>query len=241
MSLKPYNAEESKKEQVRTMFDRIAFRYDLLNRVLSFGVDRSWRRRTIAMVSEHRPSKILDLATGTGDMVFLMAEKLPAAEIHGADLSQEMLTVAKEKARKKFPDKNLFFQEADGENLPYGNNDFDAATISFGIRNFENIPKGLQEIYRVLNQGGRIYILEFSMPDNTIINKLYTFYFRKFLPYIGGWVSGDSKAYRYLQESVEDFPYGERFLKILTEAGFKENKMLCLTFGLVTIYSGVKK
>ncbi|MCD7962992.1 MAG: bifunctional demethylmenaquinone methyltransferase/2-methoxy-6-polyprenyl-1,4-benzoquinol methylase UbiE [Rikenellaceae bacterium] len=241
MTVKPYEKNESKKKQVKTMFDRIVFRYDLLNHVLSFGIDKRWRKKTVSLVDRNNPASILDLATGTGDMAFMLSRKIPGAIIHGADLSPEMLAIAKEKALKKDLDSHLTFEEADGENLPYEDNTFDAVTIAFGIRNFEDIPKGLEQIYRVLRSGGRYYILEFSMPGNTIINKLYTFYFRKFLPYIGGLVSGDRKAYRYLQESVENFPYGERFVRILSDTGFKENKMINLTFGLVKIYTGIKK
>lgn len=238
--IKPYGGDAAKKEQVRTMFDRIAFRYDFLNRLLSFGIDRGWRRKTVRMVASGRPAAILDLATGTGDLAIGLARANPAATVTGADLSPDMLAVGRRKIEKKKIGNIAGMIEADGERLPFPEASFDAVTIGFGIRNFENIPAGLSEMFRVLKPGGRVYVLEFAMPKGKIFGALYHFYFRRMLPFIGGLFTGEYKAYRYLQRSVEDFPYGDRFVPLMRDAGFDGIAQTVLTRGLTIIYNGQK-
>lgn len=238
--VKPYGEKAAKKEQVRTMFDRIAFRYDFLNRLLSFGIDRGWRRKMVRMVTAGRPAAILDLATGTGDLAIGLARANPAATVTGADLSPDMLAVGRRKIEKKKIGNIAGMIEADGERLPFPEASFDAVTIGFGIRNFENIPAGLSEMFRVLKPGGRVYVLEFAMPKGKIFGALYHFYFRRMLPFIGGLFTGEYKAYRYLQRSVEDFPYGDRFVPLMRDAGFDGIAQTVLTRGLTIIYNGQK-
>lgn len=240
MSVKPYEENEPKKEQVRTMFDRIAFRYDLLNRMLSFGIDTGWRRKLVRMVKAESPANVLDLATGTGDLAIMLAKKIPGTGITGVDLSSEMLAIAKKKVAKKGLGARINLREGDAEALAFEDNTFDACTIGFGVRNFGNIEKGIAEIYRVLKPGGRIYVLEFGMPENKLFGALFNFYFRKLLPFLGGVVSGEKKAYKYLQESVEEFPYGERFSGILGRSGFEKRTLKNMTFGVSIIYTGEK-
>ena len=222
------------------MFDRIAFRYDFLNRLLSFGIDRGWRRKMVRMVTAGRPAAILDLATGTGDLAIGLARANPAATVTGADLSPDMLAVGRRKIEKKKIGNIAGMIEADGERLPFPEASFDAVTIGFGIRNFENIPAGLSEMFRVLKPGGRVYVLEFAMPKGKIFGALYHFYFRRMLPFIGGLFTGEYKAYRYLQRSVEDFPYGDRFVPLMRDAGFDGIAQTVLTRGLTIIYNGQK-
>lgn len=221
------------------MFNRIAFRYDFLNRFLSFGVDTLWRRRVVAMTGKIGTGKILDVATGTGDLALMLSRANPAAAVTGIDLSPQMLDIARSKiARRKAA---IDVCEGDAENLPFTEGMFDAVTVGFGVRNFENIDQGLREMHRVLRAGGTILILEFSMPENKLFGALYTFYFRRLLPFIGGVVSGEAGAYRYLQESVEAFEYGNRFAEKMSSCGFSEITQTRLTQGLAIIYKGVKK
>ena len=239
--VRPYSESATKKEQVRTMFDRIAFRYDFLNRLLSFGVDVGWRKKTVRAVKADHPAAILDLATGTGDLAIMLARKIPQAVVTGADLSPEMLEIGRRKiAKKKIPNISGLI-EADAEALPFGEATFDALTVGFGVRNFGDIPAGLAEMYRVLRPGGHVYILEFAMPAGRVFGALYHFYFRRMLPFIGGVFSGEHKAYRYLQRSVEDFPYGDRFVKLMEDAGFENISQTPLTKGLAITYRGERR
>jgi demethylmenaquinone methyltransferase/2-methoxy-6-polyprenyl-1,4-benzoquinol methylase len=239
--VRPYEGEEAKKKQIRTMFDRIAFRYDFLNRLLSLGVDVGWRKGTVRMVAEDRPSSILDLAAGTGDLTLMLARRIPQAAVTGVDLAPEMLEVGRRKIVKSGVRNIRGMVEGDAEALPFEAGSFDAVTVGFGVRNFGNIPVGLSEMYRVLRPGGRVYILEFGMPERRIFGALYRFYFRRLLPFIGGIFSGEHKAYRYLQRSVEEFPYGDRFVALMREAGFTRVSHRPLTEGLASIYRGEKE
>lgn len=231
-----------KKEQVREMFDSIAPRYDFLNHCLSMHIDKRWRRKTVRMVARQQPASLLDVATGTGDLAIALRKKLPeSSQITGVDLSPQMLRIGREKIARIFPGKEFAMVEGDAENLPFEAESFDAVTAAFGVRNFEDIPAGLQQMYRVLKPEGQVYILEFSMPGNNILGRLYRFYFRHILPKIGRLVSGSRGAYQYLPESVGGFPYGERFEGLLREAGFSAVSHRKLMGGIAMIYNGKKR
>lgn len=236
----PYNnAGESKKLQVRKMFDNIAHRYDFLNHFLSFGTDRAWRRKAIRKLKEHNPISILDVATGTGDFA-MEAMRISPQSVTGVDISEEMLSIAREKVAKAGLGNQISFQWADAEELPFAAESFDASTVAFGVRNFENVLKGLSEINRVLKTGGILVILEFSMPTRFPFRQVYAFYFRKLLPLIGKWVSKDHSAYTYLPDSVSAFPQGDEFTGWLLRAGFREAEFKPLTFGVVNLYMARK-
>lgn len=236
----PYNPQESKRDQVKRMFDKIAFKYDFLNHLLSFGVDTGWRKKVVRKVASDNPVKILDVATGTGDLAIMLASTNPAATVTGADLSSEMLEIGREKVIRKNVQNIDSMVEADVEALPFADAEFDTVTAAFGVRNFQNIEAGLAEMNRVLKSGGHIYVLEFAMPDNKLFGTLFTFYFRQLLPFIGGVFSGEYKAYRYLQKSVEAFPSGDKFAEILGRVGFSQVEQTKLTYGLAIIYRAIK-
>ncbi len=236
----PYeHSSLTKKEQVEMMFNRIAFRYDLMNRLLSFGIDVKWRNKMLKLLTDARPSKILDVATGTAD-VALMLVKLNPQQIIGVDISQEMIEVGRKKIKDEGKEKIISLIQADAENLPFPNNNFDAVTVSFGVRNFETLEKGLNEIYRVLKPDGRLIILEFSKPKTFPFKQLYSFYFTAVCPIIGKWITGDKEAYNYLHRSVEAFPEGDNFIKVLSDSGFQTIKCKPLTFGISSLYSASK-
>lgn len=236
----PYSeSKASKKEQVATMFNNISWRYDLLNRVLSFGIDIWWRKRAISQLKSIKPKLILDIATGTGDLA-IEALSLNPDKIIGVDISEGMLEHGRKKLAKRGLEHKIELQLGDSEKLHFPDNQFDAIMVSFGVRNFENLEIGLAEIYRVLKPGGKLVILEFSKPKNNIIKGLYGFYNKTFLPLIGKMLSKDSSAYTYLPESVEAFPEGNHFVNFLTSTGFKNGKALPLTFGISSVYTGVK-
>lgn len=232
----PYNTSESKKKQVADMFNNVAGTYDFLNHFFSLGIDKLWRKKLVRMMGLQKPETILDVATGTGDLAIAEAV-LHAKKIVGIDISEKMLDAGKSKI-SKYP--NIEFHLGDGENIPFPDDSFDAVSVSFGVRNFENVPKGLLEMRRVLNENGKIYILEFSKPKNELFKKLYYFYFCTVLPFIGKLVSKDSNAYTYLPESVKQFPDGTAFVALMEEAGYKEIKCTTLTFGISTIYTAKK-
>lgn len=235
----PYNQSSSKKQQVAEMFDNIAPRYDFLNHFLSLGIDILWRKKAIRLLKKHRPKTILDIATGTGDFA-IEALKLNPEKVTGIDISEKMLEVGIEKISKKGLSEKIHLQKADSENLPFEENSFDAITAGFGVRNFENLEKGLSEMYRVLRENGMVVILEFSQPDQFPIKQFYNFYFFKLLPAIGKIISKDSRAYTYLPESVSAFPYGNQFLNVMQKTGFHELKYYPLSFGVASIYIGRK-
>ncbi|HEX2936994.1 MAG TPA: bifunctional demethylmenaquinone methyltransferase/2-methoxy-6-polyprenyl-1,4-benzoquinol methylase UbiE [Bacteroidales bacterium] len=237
--VKPYKEEGSKKEQVALMFNNIAPKYDFLNHFLSMGIDKCWRKKAIKEVGSVNPKKILDIATGTGDLAFT-ACKLHPAEIVGIDISQEMLNVAKQKRQQFSASVDIRFELGDSENINYPDNSFDAAMVAFGVRNFENLDKGLAEINRTLKKGGKLVVLEFSKPRNFLFKQLYHFYLFKIVPFFGKMFSKDVRAYTYLPESVNAFPYGQDFLDHMKSTGFTDLKARPLTFGIASIYSGLK-
>ena len=234
-SVKPYNDESSKKEQVEIMFDAIAPKYDLLNRILSLGIDISWRKRVIQIIKKENSKFILDIATGTGDLGIALA-KTDTTKIIGLDLSEQMLSFGREKIKNNHLDSKIEMIKGDSEHLEFPDNHFDAVTAAFGVRNFGNLNKGLAEMYRVTKKDGNLVILEFSKPSNKFFKTIYYFYFCYVLPFIGKLISKDSRAYTYLPESVEAFPSGNEFVKILEEIGFKTIKWIPLTFGISSIY-----
>ena len=239
MALPYKQSKQSKKGQVEEMFDNISPKYDRLNHILSVNIDKIWRRKTIQKLKSYSPESILDIATGTGDFA-VAASKLSAAKITGIDISEGMLKVARKKIAKKNLDKRIEFHKADSENLPFTNAIFDAAIVGFGVRNFENLNKGLSEILRVIKPGGVFFVLEFSKPVSTPFKQIYMFYFMRILPFIGRMISKDSSAYSYLPESVNEFPDGERFLTILADVGFVNNECFRQSFGIASIYRAHK-
>lgn len=235
----PYQTEASKKEQVAEMFDNIAGKYDFLNHFLSAGIDKKWRTKAIKTLSELKPKSILDVATGTGDFAF-EAMKLNPDKLVGIDISNGMLEVGREKIKaRKLTDK-MTFTQADSEDLPFEDNSFDAVTVSFGVRNFQNLKKGLNELNRVLKPGGKIVILEFSKPQKFPLKQLYFFYFKAILPTVGKLVSKDNAAYSYLPQSVMAFPEGKAFQEILASSGFSQITDKPVTGGIASIYTGRK-
>jgi len=236
----PYaGSAETKKAQVGKMFDNISPMYDLLNRILSFGIDVWWRKKAIELLRVAKPAQILDIATGTADLA-IEAVSLSPQKITGIDISEGMLEQGRKKIRQKGLQQIIELQSGDSEQLEFPDNSFDAVMVSFGVRNFENLEKGLQEIHRVLRPGGMLLVLEFSRPGNPLVRSLYNFYNRSFLPFTGRLLSKDHSAYTYLPESVKAFPEGVHFLKILTNQQFQQTKALPLTFGISTIYTGIK-
>ena len=236
----PYsNSAKGKKEQVAEMFDNIAPKYDFLNHFLSFGIDKIWRRKAIRLLIKHAPASILDVATGTADFA-IESLKTGAQQIVGVDISEEMLNFGRVKIDKLGVNQRIILQTGDAEGLGFGDATFEAVTVAFGVRNFENLPKGLMELYRVLKPGGMVCILEFSKPVYFPVKQFYTFYSFYILPFLGRLFSKDNSAYRYLPESVEKFPDGEEFLGVLKSSGFKETRQHRQTFGVATIYTGIK-
>ncbi len=240
MAIVPYkDSNLSKKSQVEEMFDSISPRYDLLNHVLSANIDKAWRKKAIQMLAAYKPATILDVATGTADFA-IAAKKLNPEKITGVDLSEGMLGIGRQKIQKLGLTHLIELSKADSESLPFNDNSFDAATVGFGVRNFENLDKGIMEIFRVLKPGGIFIVLEFSRPRGKLFGSLYLFYFTKILPLLGRMVSRNHRAYSYLPESVKSFPDGEDFLKVLRSAGFENCTCKPLTMGIASIYTAQK-
>jgi len=235
----PYKNEHTKKEQVATMFNNIAPKYDFLNSLLSFGTHVLWRKKAIRLLKKQKPKLILDIATGTGDFA-IEALKLNPDKVTGVDISEGMLALGKEKIIKRGLQKKIELIKGDSENLPFDANSFDAATVAFGVRNFEDLEKGLKNIYSVLKPGGTLVVLEFSKPTNFFIKRLYNFYFTRITPFVGRVFSKDSAAYSYLPESVNAFPDGEKFIEIMKNNGFSDTAFYSLTFNIANIYTGKK-
>lgn len=237
MSVTPYSDDRSKREQVERMFDAISPKYDLLNRVFSMGVDQGWRRKVIAQVANGQVHRLLDVATGTGDLAIMAARKLPHTAITGVDISEGMLEHGRAKVAKLGLQQRITLQQADSAALPFADGSFDAVTVAFGVRNYENLEQGLREMIRVLRPGGRLFVLEFSKPQRTPMRQLFRFYFHRVMPLVGRLVSKDHAAYTYLPQSVDAFPEGQRFLELLVKAGGQEATARPLTGGIATLYT----
>ncbi len=238
--VKPYGDDRtSKKQEVATMFNNISAKYDFLNHFLSLGIDKLWRRRAIKELKSIKPKRMLDIATGTGDFA-LEALKINPNNIIGVDISEGMLKVGMEKMKSKQVDHIISLRLGDSENLPFENEAFDAITVGFGVRNFENLEKGLSEMLRVLKPGGKAVVLEFSKPKSFPIKQLFSFYSNYFIPFFGKLFSKDQRAYSYLPESVKVFPEGQAFRDILIQVGFENVASFTVSGGIATIYSGTK-
>jgi demethylmenaquinone methyltransferase/2-methoxy-6-polyprenyl-1,4-benzoquinol methylase len=238
-TIKPYYDGE-KASQVEKMFDNIAPTYDRLNHRLSWDIDRGWRRKAISQLAPHSPKTILDIATGTGDFAILAAQMLKPERIVGADISEGMMDIGREKVKAAGLAGTVTFDKEDCLNLSYGNETFDAVTAAFGIRNFADLDRGLREMCRVLKKGGHLSIVELTTPPRFPMKQLFHVYSHTVLPVYGRLVSRDSSAYSYLTKTIEVFPQGERMTEILTKAGFSEATFKRLTFGICTMYFATK-
>ena len=239
-NIRPYSdSKDSKKQQVESMFDTISDNYDRLNRVISLGIDQSWRKKVIKRVIDHQPETVLDVATGTGDLVIALAASR-AKELIGLDISKGMLKTGEQKIRDKQLQDRIKMQHGDAEAIPYADDHFDAITVAFGVRNFENLEKGLKEMRRVLKPGGLVVILETAVPTKFPFKQFYKLYSNNLLPLIGRLFSKDRSAYQYLSESASVFPYGEAFNNILRNSGFIQVEDMPQTFGVASIYKATK-
>jgi demethylmenaquinone methyltransferase/2-methoxy-6-polyprenyl-1,4-benzoquinol methylase len=235
----PYETADPKKKQVAEMFDNISGSYDFLNHFFSAGIDNRWRKKAIAILKEDKPKVILDVATGTGDFAF-EAMKLNPEKIVGVDISDGMLEIGRKKIKKRELTDKMEFLNGDSENLPFNDESFDAVTVSFGVRNFQDLLAGLKEINRVLKPGGKAVILEFSKPKHFPLKQLYFGYFKYIMPLVGKIVSKDKSAYSYLPKSVLAFPEGKEFEAVMEKAGFSKSNQKLLTGGIASIYTGWK-
>jgi len=234
------NSELSKKQQVATMFDKIAFRYDFLNRFLSAGIDVSWRKKAIAQLKELRPQSVLDVATGTADVAILTEKMLHPAKITGVDISDGMLEIGRKKLQKLGLQNKIELLQGDSETLNFPDNTFDAITVAFGVRNFQNLEKGLSEMRRVLRPGGKLVVLEFSRPKQPLFKVIYNLYMKTIAPGFGKLIAKNKDAYEYLNESVQRFPEGADFIGILEKTGYVATYAKTLTLEICTVYCGKK-
>lgn len=239
-NIKPYNQDESKAAQVEKMFDNIAPTYDNLNHVLSLGIDKKWRQKAIKMLKPYSPEYMMDVATGTGDFAIQACKMLQPKELIGTDISEGMMNVGREKVRLAGLDKQISFKKEDCTSLSFAEDRFDAITVAFGIRNFENLDKGLMEMHRVLKPGGHLVILELSAPEGFPMKQTYAIYSKLVIPTIGKIMSKDNSAYTYLPESIKAFPQGEVMKEILYKAGFSKVEFKRLTIGICTLYFATK-
>lgn len=239
-SVTPYKDQStSKKQQITTMFDAVAPKYDFLNQLLSLGIHKGWRKKAINLLKTQNPKTILDIATGTADLA-IEAMRLQPEKVTGVDISEGMLNLGKEKIAKLGLQNKIELLIGDSENLPFADNSFDAVTVGFGVRNFENLEKGLRDMQRVLKPGGTMVVLEFSKPKYFPVKQLYKIYFRYITPLVGKIFSKDNSAYTYLPESVNAFPDGNDFLNVLTKIGLKDAKTITLSCGIASIYVSKK-
>ncbi len=236
----PYQDGKSKKEQVEAMFDSVAWRYDLLNHLLSMGIDIGWRKKLIRHMKAYDPKHILDMATGTADLAIMAAKRIPSAKVTGIDLSKNMIAEGDKKVIKKELADRVSLKVGDSENIQEEDNTFDAGMVAFGVRNFENLDKGLQELHRVLKPGAPFYILEFSKPTIFPVKQVFNLYFKAVLPIVGRLLSKDKSAYTYLYESVQAFPDYDQMKARMEGVGFKDCKWESLSFGICCLYRGIK-
>lgn len=239
-NIKPYDKNGSKKEQVEKMFDHIAPAYDNLNHLLSWGIDKSWRKKAINLLKPFRPRRIMDVATGTGDFAIKACRMLNPEELVGTDISEGMMNVGREKVKKEGLSDKISFAREDCTSLSFADNDFDAITVAFGIRNFEDLDKGLSEMCRVLKPGGHLVILELTTPDRFPMKQLFSIYSKAVIPLLGKLLSKDNNAYRYLPDTIKVFPQGEIMKGVISRAGFSEVNFRRLTFGICTLYTATK-
>lgn len=238
--IKPYNEDGKKTEQVERMFDNIAHAYDKLNHTLSLGIDRSWRRKAIAWLRPFNPKHIMDVATGTGDFAILACRELNPNELIGTDISEGMMNVGRKKVKDTGLSDKITFEREDCTSLSFEENRFDAITVAFGIRNFEDLDKGLSEIYRVLKPEGHLVIIELTTPDRFPMKQLFHIYSNVIIPMLGKLLSKDNKAYHYLPDTIKAFPQGEIMKEVIAKAGFSEVHFQRLTFGICTLYTATK-
>lgn len=239
-TIKPYSEDGAKGEQVERMFDQIAHSYDFLNHTLSLGIDRSWRKAAIDSLKPYAPQRILDVATGTGDFALMAAERLQPQSLVGADLSEGMLNVGREKVERAGKSGIITMQKEDCMALSFADNTFDAVTVAYGVRNFEDLDRGLREMLRVLKPGGRLVIIELTSPVHFPMKQLFWLYAHVWMPLVGKLISRDSRAYSYLPATMEAFPQGEVMQGIIEKAGFQSVKFRRFTFGLSTLYTAEK-
>ena len=239
-SIKPYNEEEKKSVQVERMFDNIAPAYDQLNHTLSWGIDKSWRKRAINWLKPFQPQRMMDVATGTGDFAIQACRVLNPKELIGTDISEGMMNVGRQKVKDAGLESRISFAKEDCTALSFPNNRFDAITVAFGVRNFEDLDKGLREMHRVLDSGGKLVILELSEPEWFPMKQLYALYSKVVIPTLGKLLSKDRSAYTYLPQSIKAFPQGEVMKEIILKAGFKEACFKRLTLGICTLYTATK-
>lgn len=236
----PYGGSDPKSRQVEAMFDNIAPAYDFMNRAMTFGVDRSWRKKVVRAIAADSPSDLLDVATGTGDMALQLARAIPGCAITGIDLSEGMLAVGRRKTAEAGLSGRVTLRQADCLALPFPDASFDAVTVAFGVRNFEHLDRGYAEMARVLRPGGKLYVIELSTPRSPLVRPFYNLYTRAIIPAVGRLISKDSRAYSYLPASIAAMPQGDRMLALMTGAGLSSPSLRPLTFGVCTIYTAVK-
>ena len=239
-TIKPYDNSRPKTEQVEEMFDSIAPAYDFMNRAMTFGIDKLWRRRAVKLVAATSPRRILDVATGTGDLAIRLARAIPSSHITGIDLSEEMLRIGRRKTDQAGLTPRIELTKADCLALPFPDASFDAVTVAYGVRNFEHLDQGYAEMARVLRPRGILCVIELAVPTNPVVRPLYHLYTRRIIPTLGRLVSSDTRAYTYLPESIAAMPQGERMLDMMRHAGLTSPRLLPLTFGTCAIYTARK-
>lgn len=240
-SINPYSSDpRSKTEQVKTMFDNIAPAYDFMNRAMTFGIDRIWRRKAVDMVAKKFPHRILDVATGTGDLAMLLARRIEGSEVTGIDLSEGMIEIGRKKIAEAGLSNRISMQCGDCLHMPWGDDTFDAITVAYGVRNFENLQRGYSEMLRVLRPGGVLTVIELSTPTNAVVKPMYKLYTRWIIPAVGRMVSKDVRAYAYLPESIAAVPQRNAMTDLMEESGFTDTAWRSLTFGTCCIYTAVK-
>ncbi len=239
-NIKPYDDAAGKTGQVEAMFDSIAPAYDTMNRLMTMGIDRAWRRKAVRITAASRPADILDVATGTGDFAINLARAIPAANVTGIDLSEQMLAIGRRKVEKAGLSGRITMSQGDCLALPFPDRSFDAVTVAFGVRNFESLQRGYAEMARVLRPGGLLCIIELAVPQNRLVRPFYNIYTRRVIPMVGRLISSDPRAYTYLPTSIAAMPGGDKMLSLLTDAGLRDPRLIPLTLGVCAIYTATK-